>query len=176
MGILVVDRFKSRLEVAWLVILWKCSEGRGVVMIEKGLRLRAERPLLEDGYLGFEDNIRLTVCLKGMEFESTSIGFGQDNNGESMELLCLWKESDILDLYGEGSSSFKLKHVLLLCPVSCFSANRSEEGEITTSHLLLGIWAEEESAGHKILATLGFNDDKAKELAKSINKETDLSF
>lgn len=51
-----------------------------------------------------------------------------------------------------------------------------EEGEITTSHLLLGIWAEEESAGHKILATLGFNDDKAKELAKSINKETDLSF
>ena len=40
-------------------------------------------------------------------------------------LLCLRKESDILDLHGEGSSSFKLKHVLLLCPVSCFSANRS---------------------------------------------------
>ncbi|KAH9647484.1 ATP-dependent clp protease ATP-binding subunit clpt1 [Citrus sinensis] len=42
-----------------------------------------------------------------------------------------------------------------------------ESGEITTNHLLLGIWSEKESAGHKILATLGFNDEKAKEIAKS---------
>jgi ATP-dependent Clp protease ATP-binding subunit ClpA len=40
-------------------------------------------------------------------------------------------------------------------------------GEITTSHLLLGIWSEVESPGHKILATLGFNDEKAKELESS---------
>ncbi|KAD5961286.1 hypothetical protein E3N88_12759 [Mikania micrantha] len=43
-----------------------------------------------------------------------------------------------------------------------------ETGEVTTSHLLLGIWAQKESAGHKIMATLGFDDDKAKELAKSV--------
>lgn len=51
-----------------------------------------------------------------------------------------------------------------------------ESGEITTNHLLLGIWSEKESAGHKILATLGFNDEKAKEIAKSINEDTILSF
>ncbi|KAI3808868.1 hypothetical protein L1987_24831 [Smallanthus sonchifolius] len=51
-----------------------------------------------------------------------------------------------------------------------------ETGEVTTSHLLLGIWAQKESAGHKIMATLGFDDDKAKELAKSMDKEIILSF
>ncbi|BBH03228.1 Double Clp-N motif protein [Prunus dulcis] len=39
-----------------------------------------------------------------------------------------------------------------------------DSGEITTSHLLLGIWYEVESPGHKILATLGFNEEKVKEL------------
>ncbi|KAJ9164093.1 hypothetical protein P3X46_023707 [Hevea brasiliensis] len=48
-------------------------------------------------------------------------------------------------------------------------------GEITTTHILLGIWSETESAGHKILATLGFNDEKAKELAKSMNGDVVLS-
>ncbi|KAI7745467.1 hypothetical protein M8C21_010483 [Ambrosia artemisiifolia] len=51
-----------------------------------------------------------------------------------------------------------------------------ETGEVTTSHLLLGIWAQKESAGHKIMATLGFDDDKAKELAKSMDKEIILSY
>ncbi|XP_062074139.1 ATP-dependent Clp protease ATP-binding subunit CLPT2, chloroplastic-like [Humulus lupulus] len=37
-------------------------------------------------------------------------------------------------------------------------------GETTTSYLLLGIWLEANSPGHKIMATLGFNDEKAKEL------------
>ncbi|XP_061353573.1 ATP-dependent Clp protease ATP-binding subunit CLPT1, chloroplastic isoform X2 [Gastrolobium bilobum] len=41
-----------------------------------------------------------------------------------------------------------------------------EEGEINVTHLLLGIWSQEESAGQRILAALGFNDEKAKELAK----------
>jgi len=44
-----------------------------------------------------------------------------------------------------------------------------ESGEITTTHLFLGIWSEKDYAGHKILETLGFDDEKAKELAKSIN-------
>lgn len=51
-----------------------------------------------------------------------------------------------------------------------------ETGEVTTSHLLLGIWAQKESAGHRIMATLGFNDDKAQELAKSMDKEIILSY
>ncbi|KAM7259618.1 hypothetical protein ACFE04_015359 [Oxalis oulophora] len=37
-------------------------------------------------------------------------------------------------------------------------------GEVTTSDMLLGIWSEVESPGHKMLATFGFNDEKAKEL------------
>ncbi|XP_022737556.1 ATP-dependent Clp protease ATP-binding subunit CLPT2, chloroplastic [Durio zibethinus] len=40
----------------------------------------------------------------------------------------------------------------------------ADDGEITTTHLLLGIWSEVESPGHKIMAALGFNDAKAKEL------------
>ncbi|XP_076942032.1 ATP-dependent Clp protease ATP-binding subunit CLPT1, chloroplastic-like [Bidens hawaiensis] len=51
-----------------------------------------------------------------------------------------------------------------------------EDGEVTTSHLLLGIWAQKESAGHKLMAMLGFDDDKAKELAKTMDKEIILSF
>ncbi|PON59972.1 Clp, N-terminal [Trema orientale] len=51
-----------------------------------------------------------------------------------------------------------------------------ESGEITTTHLLLGIWSEKESAGHKILASLGFDDEKAKELAKSMDKDYVMSF
>ncbi|CAA0836722.1 Double Clp-N motif protein [Striga hermonthica] len=42
-----------------------------------------------------------------------------------------------------------------------------ESGEITTAYLVLGMWAQKESAGHKVLAALGFNDEKAKELAKT---------
>ncbi|KAK9143679.1 hypothetical protein Syun_013079 [Stephania yunnanensis] len=51
-----------------------------------------------------------------------------------------------------------------------------DSGEITTSHLLLGIWSEKESAGHKILAALGFDDTKAAELAKSVDEDATLSY
>ncbi|KAK7812149.1 atp-dependent clp protease atp-binding subunit clpt1, partial [Quercus suber] len=44
-----------------------------------------------------------------------------------------------------------------------------ESGEITVTHMLLGIWSEKDSAGHKIMASLGFDDEKAKELAKSVS-------
>ncbi|KAH9289601.1 hypothetical protein KI387_033718, partial [Taxus chinensis] len=40
-------------------------------------------------------------------------------------------------------------------------------GEVTTSHMLLGIWAHKGSAGHTMLANLGFDDKKAEELATS---------
>lgn len=46
------------------------------------------------------------------------------------------------------------------------------DGEITTTHLLLGIWSEVESPGHKILAALGFNDAKSKELTSSSEPES----
>ncbi|KAM1024707.1 hypothetical protein ACFX2I_037849 [Malus domestica] len=42
--------------------------------------------------------------------------------------------------------------------------------EITTSYLLLGIWYEGESSGHKIMVGLGFNEEKAKELESSSTK------
>eukprot|EP00258_Populus_trichocarpa_P021784 XP_024437803.1 ATP-dependent Clp protease ATP-binding subunit CLPT1, chloroplastic isoform X2 [Populus trichocarpa] len=51
-----------------------------------------------------------------------------------------------------------------------------DSGEITTTHILLGTWSEKESAGCKILETLGFNDDKAKEVAESMNGDVALSF
>ncbi|XP_062000732.1 ATP-dependent Clp protease ATP-binding subunit CLPT1, chloroplastic-like [Rosa rugosa] len=46
-----------------------------------------------------------------------------------------------------------------------------DSGEITVTHLLLGIWSEKESAGHKILVSLGFDDEKAKELSVSMDKD-----
>nr|CAD1844296.1 unnamed protein product [Ananas comosus var. bracteatus] len=51
-----------------------------------------------------------------------------------------------------------------------------KDGEITTTHLLLGIWSEKESAGHKILASLGFDDQKAAELAKNADKDVVMSY
>ncbi|KAK3447316.1 hypothetical protein EUGRSUZ_A02874 [Eucalyptus grandis] len=51
-----------------------------------------------------------------------------------------------------------------------------ESGEITTTHLLLGIWFEKESAGHMILSSLGFTEEKADEVAKSMDKDVILSY
>ncbi|KAJ8512142.1 hypothetical protein OPV22_002576 [Ensete ventricosum] len=51
-----------------------------------------------------------------------------------------------------------------------------EDGEITTAHLLLAIWSEKESAGHKILTSLGFDDEKASELAKSADKDIVMKY
>ncbi|GLT76761.1 hypothetical protein SLA2020_484010 [Shorea laevis] len=51
-----------------------------------------------------------------------------------------------------------------------------ESGEITTTYLLLGVWAQKNSAGHKVLAALGFNDEKAKELEKFKNQDFVPSF
>ncbi|KAL3499472.1 hypothetical protein ACH5RR_038565 [Cinchona calisaya] len=45
-----------------------------------------------------------------------------------------------------------------------------DAGEVTTTHLLLGVWSQEESPGHKILAIFGFNDGKAKELKSVISE------
>ncbi|KAK9665623.1 hypothetical protein RND81_14G124400 [Saponaria officinalis] len=50
-----------------------------------------------------------------------------------------------------------------------------ESGEITVTHLLLGIWAQKESAGHQILESLGFNEEKATELSKHMDKDIVLS-
>lgn len=42
-------------------------------------------------------------------------------------------------------------------------------GEVMPAHILLGIWSEVESPGHKILATLGFTDEKSKELESFVS-------
>ncbi|KAD5316771.1 hypothetical protein R6Q59_031934 [Mikania micrantha] len=44
------------------------------------------------------------------------------------------------------------------------------DGEITTSHLLLGVWSEKEGAGYKIMAALGFDEEKARELHSLVSK------
>lgn len=51
-----------------------------------------------------------------------------------------------------------------------------DSGEITTTHLLLGIWSEKESAGHKIMAKLGLDDEKVAELAKSKDEDYVLNY
>ncbi|KAG8382357.1 hypothetical protein BUALT_Bualt05G0068900 [Buddleja alternifolia] len=43
-------------------------------------------------------------------------------------------------------------------------------GEITTSHLLVGLWRQEESPGRQVLAALEFSDEKAKELHSLISQ------
>lgn len=48
-------------------------------------------------------------------------------------------------------------------------AYAGESGEVTVTHILLGIWSQKESAGYKILAGFGFDDTKAAELAKSVS-------
>ncbi|KAL8112391.1 ATP-dependent Clp protease ATP-binding subunit CLPT2, chloroplastic-like [Apium graveolens] len=45
-----------------------------------------------------------------------------------------------------------------------------EDGEVTTVHQLLGIWSEEESPGHKVMATLGFNSETAQQLYSLISE------
>lgn len=47
--------------------------------------------------------------------------------------------------------------------------NAGDNGEITTTHVLLGVWTQRESPGYKVLAALGFNDEKAKELENVIS-------
>ena len=54
-------------------------------------------------------------------------------------------------------------------------SNAGDSGEITVTHLFLGIWSEKESAGHKILVSLGFDDEKAKELAVSVSVWLDFA-
>ncbi|CAI9771752.1 unnamed protein product [Fraxinus pennsylvanica] len=44
------------------------------------------------------------------------------------------------------------------------------DGEIATTHLLLGVWMHEESPGYKVLTALGFNNEKAKELRSLISE------
>lgn len=49
-----------------------------------------------------------------------------------------------------------------------------EGGEITTTDLLLAIWAVKVSPGQRILGALGFTDDKANEL-KSLSSKLSIS-
>lgn len=50
------------------------------------------------------------------------------------------------------------------------------DGELTTAYLLLGVWSQKDSAGRQILEALGFNENKAKQVAEAMNEDVDLSF
>lgn len=45
------------------------------------------------------------------------------------------------------------------------------DGELTTAYLLLGVWSQKDSAGRQILEALGFNEDKAKQVAEAVSFE-----
>jgi len=47
------------------------------------------------------------------------------------------------------------------------------DGEVTVAYLLLGLWEQKESASHLILESLGFNDEKAKEISKYVGSPVD---
>jgi len=50
-----------------------------------------------------------------------------------------------------------------------------ENGEVTTTHMLLGVWAQKGSTGQQILTNLGIDDTKVEELAESVRKQGALS-
>lgn len=50
----------------------------------------------------------------------------------------------------------------------CFTEGSFGE-ELSTTMLLLGIWAQKGSAGQKVLEALGINDDKITELAATVS-------
>lgn len=72
----------------------------------------------------------------------------------------MWKQ---VHLSGDMASIIRL---LFTCTCDEFAG---EDGEVTVAHMALGIWSVKESAGHKVMATLGFDDEKAKELAKFVS-------
>lgn len=49
------------------------------------------------------------------------------------------------------------------------SAEGSSPKELSTTMLVLGIWAQKGSAGQKVLENLGFNEDKIAELAATVS-------
>lgn len=65
---------------------------------------------------------------------------------------------------------FLVEAIIALKTCCLFLLFAGDGGEIAASHLLLGIWSEVESPGQKIMATLGFSDEKAKEL-ESLSSE-----
>ncbi|KAJ3684525.1 hypothetical protein LUZ61_013689 [Rhynchospora tenuis] len=57
-----------------------------------------------------------------------------------------------------------------------YKLKSGKDGEITVGHLVLGIWKQKESTGHKVLAALGFDSKKAKEFSKVAGNDAALSY
>ncbi|KAJ4780300.1 hypothetical protein LUZ62_064557 [Rhynchospora pubera] len=57
-----------------------------------------------------------------------------------------------------------------------YKLKSGKDGEITIGHLVLGIWSQKESTGHKVLAALGFDSKKAKEFSKIAGNDAALSY
>ncbi|KAJ4787218.1 ATP-dependent Clp protease ATP-binding subunit clpA [Rhynchospora pubera] len=57
-----------------------------------------------------------------------------------------------------------------------YKLKSGKDGEITIGHLVLGIWSQKESTGHKVLAALGFDGKKAKEFSKIAGNDAALSY
>lgn len=62
-------------------------------------------------------------------------------------------------------------HTFRLSVCSSVWCLAGSEGEIEAEWILLGVWAQRESAGHKLLATLGFTGAMAAELEKEVRED-----
>nr|XP_027081502.1 ATP-dependent Clp protease ATP-binding subunit CLPT2, chloroplastic-like isoform X1 [Coffea arabica] len=75
-----------------------------------------------------------------------------------------------LDWAVDESSNLKMECLCFSILSGNMHVNAGDDREVTTAHLLLGVWSQDESPGHKILAAFGFNDEKAQELKSVISE------
>lgn len=88
-------------------------------------------------------------------------------------------QNEAINLLGRGNVFYKgppeppftvqAKNALLW--IADEMSKSGEDGEVSTAHLLLGIWAQKNSAARIIMTNLGFNDEKAKEVEKLKNQD-----
>lgn len=114
------------------------------------------------------------ALLMGMLTEGTS-GASRFLRANGVTLSGVREET--LKLLGKADMFFfSPEHPPLTEPASAainyaVSQRGGDEGEVTTEHMLLGIWDQSECAGHKILKSLGFDDGKAEELRSMLKRE-----
>ncbi|KAL6580498.1 hypothetical protein OROMI_008522 [Orobanche minor] len=125
-------------------------------------------------------NIGTEALLMGILMEGTSLAarFLMENG-----IMISKVREETVKLLGKSDSSFSSpEHPPLTEPAQRVldwaveeKLKSGESGEITVSYLALGVWSEKDFTGHKIMAALGFDDDKARELAKTMDTDIILS-
>ncbi|KAL6530209.1 hypothetical protein OROHE_014562 [Orobanche hederae] len=127
-------------------------------------------------------NIGTEALLMGILIEGTSLAarFLMENG-----IMISKVREETVKLLGKSDSSFSspehppltepAQRVLDWAVEEKLKSDFGESGEITVSYLALGVWSEKDFTGHKIMAAFGFDDDKARELAKTMDTDIILS-